>query len=342
MKIPKLTQQAMVVAFAACIPVLTSLYKVRMLDAVVLILSGVMAVYNVNCLSRGKCNAWATLVAISFFVTTMFQLRNQEGAEPSTDNQEGAIPPAADNQEPKAPATWPEYKNRYYTSDGESRLPNKAQLIDARSKYGGTNNNLDIKQSIDLVISFVDMFKESGLGEGTVLAPGTTGTTIYESILNFDVDENGDGPITKLAKAVAEILANVQNRRTNIFDIARNLAVDVVTAIDIMCKLFGEDVFLIIIDNVLSITHWAAFITDMIGILGDLIQNNFDCAKETVDDATYKFNVARCTDPKELTDEEYKEFKCVCLDPTKTQWDRIKEGCDEPITKEPNETEETE
>jgi hypothetical protein len=188
-------------------------------------------------------------VAISFFVTTMFQLRNQEGAEPSTDNQEGAIPPAADNQEPKAPATWPEYKNRYYTSDGESRLPNKAQLIDARSKYGGTNNNLDIKQSIDLVISFVDMFKESGLGEGTVLAPGTTGTTIYESILNFDVDENGDGPITKLAKAVAEILANVQNRRTNIFDIARNLAVDVVTAIDIMCKLFGEDVFLIIIDN---------------------------------------------------------------------------------------------
>jgi len=101
-------------------------------------------------------------------------------------------------------------------------------------------------------------------------------------------------------------------------------------------------VFLIIIDNVLSITHWAAFITDMIRILGDLIQNNFDCAKETVDDATYKFNVARCTDPKELTDEEYKEFKCVCLDPTKTQWDRIKEGCDEPITKEPNETEETE
>jgi hypothetical protein len=79
----KLSQQATVVALAAALPVLTSTYKFRMLDSVILALAGALAVYNVNCLTRGNCNAWATLVAVSFFVTTLLQFKNYEGQEPA-------------------------------------------------------------------------------------------------------------------------------------------------------------------------------------------------------------------------------------------------------------------
>jgi hypothetical protein len=54
-----------------------------MLDSVILALTGALAVYNVNCLTRGNCNAWATLVAVSFFITTLLQFKNYEGQEPA-------------------------------------------------------------------------------------------------------------------------------------------------------------------------------------------------------------------------------------------------------------------
>ena len=82
MKMPKLSQQAMIVAFAAALPVLASAYKLRVLDAAVLLLSGALAVYNVNCLTAGSCNTWATVVSISFFIMTIMQLMApREGLE---------------------------------------------------------------------------------------------------------------------------------------------------------------------------------------------------------------------------------------------------------------------
>jgi len=82
MKMPKLSQQAMIVAFAALLPVLASAYKLRVLDAAVLLLSGALAVYNVNCLTTGSCNTWATVVSVSFFLMTIMQLMApREGLE---------------------------------------------------------------------------------------------------------------------------------------------------------------------------------------------------------------------------------------------------------------------
>ena len=82
MKMPKLSQQAMIVAFAAALPVLASAYKLRVLDAAVLLLSGALAVYNVNCLTAGNCNTWATVVSVSFFIMTIMQLMvPREGLE---------------------------------------------------------------------------------------------------------------------------------------------------------------------------------------------------------------------------------------------------------------------
>ena len=86
MKMPKLSQQAMIVAAAAVLPVLASAYKLRVLDAAVLALSGALAVYNVNCLTAGSCNTWATVVSISFFVMTIMQLMApREGMEGEED-----------------------------------------------------------------------------------------------------------------------------------------------------------------------------------------------------------------------------------------------------------------
>jgi hypothetical protein len=75
----KLSQQAIAVAVVSVLPVLASAYRVRAVDALVLSLTGMLAVYNVNCLTKGNCNAWATLVALSFFVTTLSQFWNREG-----------------------------------------------------------------------------------------------------------------------------------------------------------------------------------------------------------------------------------------------------------------------
>ena len=82
MKMPKLSQQAMIVAFAAALPVLASAWNMRVLDAAVLALSGALAVYNVNCLTAGSCNTWATVVSVSFFLMTIMQLMvPREGLE---------------------------------------------------------------------------------------------------------------------------------------------------------------------------------------------------------------------------------------------------------------------
>ena len=119
MKMPKLSQQAMIVAFAAILPVLASAYKLRIMDAAVLLLSGALAVYNVNCLTAGSCNTWATVVSVSFFLMTILQLmaprEGLEGEEEMpkeeevivTDKEEVTEVPAEVEEKPAAPAAEP-------------------------------------------------------------------------------------------------------------------------------------------------------------------------------------------------------------------------------------------
>src|SRR6056300_764278 len=111
MKMPKLSQQAMIVAVAAVLPVLASAYKLRIMDAAVLALSGALAVYNVNCLTAGSCNTWATVVSISFFIMTIMQLmaprEGMEGEKETTvevADEEVVVEAPAETKEVKAPA----------------------------------------------------------------------------------------------------------------------------------------------------------------------------------------------------------------------------------------------
>jgi hypothetical protein len=125
MKMPKLSQQAMIVAVAAALPVLASAYKLRVLDAAVLALSGALAVYNVNCLTRGSCNTWATIVSISFFIMTILQLmaprEGMEGEDAKTeevvvtDDEEVTEEPVKVEEKPM--------KNATVVAPTESKMP---------------------------------------------------------------------------------------------------------------------------------------------------------------------------------------------------------------------------
>ena len=132
MKMPKLSQQAMIVAFAAALPVLASAYKLRVLDAAVLLLSGALAVYNVNCLTAGSCNTWATVVSVSFFIMTIMQLMTpREGLEGEeevvvTDAKEVTEVPAVVEEVPAAPAAEP--------APTEAKMPAEAKPEKAIAK----------------------------------------------------------------------------------------------------------------------------------------------------------------------------------------------------------------
>jgi len=139
MKMPKMSQQAMIVAFAAALPVLASAYKLRVLDAAVLLLSGALAVYNVNCLTAGSCNTWATVVSVSFFVMTIMQLmvprEGLEGEEEMpkkeeemlvTDKEEVTEVPAEVEEKPAAPAAEP--------APMEAKMPAEAKPEKAMAK----------------------------------------------------------------------------------------------------------------------------------------------------------------------------------------------------------------
>lgn len=74
MNTSSLSVQAMIVAAAAAMPTLVAAYKMRWMDALILLLSGALSVYNVNCLTTGNCNLWATIVSVSFFLMTVVQV----------------------------------------------------------------------------------------------------------------------------------------------------------------------------------------------------------------------------------------------------------------------------
>lgn len=68
-----ITNQALVVLLSGMIPVVLAAMKWRLVDAFVLLLSALLAVYNMTCLSGPKCTTWAWILAISFAIVTVFE-----------------------------------------------------------------------------------------------------------------------------------------------------------------------------------------------------------------------------------------------------------------------------
>jgi hypothetical protein len=209
----KLSQQAVLVALAAIVPVITSVYKLRVFDATILALSGVLAVYNVNCLTRGNCNAWATLVAVSFFVTTLFQLRKREGIDPFS------MPPSLleynDN-----------YKNKYLPTSLKIKMilnKNETDLDDDFIMF----NDLDIL--VNIVNSFIqepsDFFDVND---------------VYNQIIS-GLPEDG-GLITKLATIFSSISDTLGAQITDIFAVANTLLDSVIEYLNNTCTTTREEI----------------------------------------------------------------------------------------------------
>jgi hypothetical protein len=314
MKIPKLTQQAMVVGIVACLPVLCSLYKMRSLDALVLIISGSLAVYNVNCLTKGNCNAWATLVAVSFFITTLFQLRISEGqigATPTQGGQTGATPTQG------APS-WTEYSNTYKPLPDSNSL--KAQMTSIQSSLGTSNSILN---SLSMLVTFVNTFQDenSKFDENAILTQIMAGTSTDEG-----------GLLTQLATRLVEIQTSLANRRLDIFGIAEFLLDDITGALNVMCGTLSGDSIIEIINNLTSIELWQSYIEDVLKLassIGDLGGLAFQCAPITgqIMDAAGVGRPVTTEGEKTLRDDF---ADTICNDPKSTQEDRDLFKCPPP------------
>ena len=192
----KLSQQAIVVAFAVVLSVLTSTYKFHMLDSVILALVGALAVYNVNCLTRGNCNAWATLVAVSFFITTLLQLKNYEGQDGVDYSKDFDISdyvkeiniinnlPAFDvvkNIALSPPTGFDVIESFQYVSNIVNAFSNTTKVIDAETVINDLIFKGDVTVFYEVINNFIDILT-------TVTSLPSKVFTIAQDVLNALID----------------------------------------------------------------------------------------------------------------------------------------------------------
>ena len=247
MKKLELSQQATVVALAAALPVITSTYKLRMMDATILALTGGLAVYNVNCLTKGNCNTWATLTAVSFFVMTLLQLKNYEGAEGETsDGGQGQ-----DGGDQSTDATT--------TSSGDQEQ-RKLDLFKAADAFPGVQEvnkiiksatELDPFASLEYMINIIKKFVPD------VAKTFETPTTILE-----DVILRGD--LSSFSLVITEfgnLLTTLTTLQGDLLNLAQDLVGNLTDLLKQMCENAGLDQINSLLQSFLSIHVYMEFIT---------------------------------------------------------------------------------
>jgi len=246
MKKLELSQQATVVALAAVLPVITSTYKLRMMDATILALTGGLAVYNVNCLTKGNCNTWATLTAVSFFVMTLLQLKNYEGAE-------GETPDGTQEQDGGDQST------DETTTSGGNQAELKGELfgnvaaypsVAAVQKLAKPDISLDPFASLNYMIKMVTTFLPDL--ENTFKAPGTILTDV---ILEGDLTA-----FTDVVTAFGKLLSDLTTLQTNLLNLAENLVGNLTDLLKNMCDNAGLDQVNSLLKSFLSIHVYMNFI----------------------------------------------------------------------------------
>jgi len=247
MKKLELSQQATVVALAAALPVITSTYKLRMMDATILALTGGLAVYNVNCLTKGNCNTWATLTAVSFFVMTLLQLKNYEGAEGETsDGGQGQ-----DGGDQSTDATT--------TSSGDQEQ-RKLDLFKAADAFPGVQEVNKIIQSateLDPFASLQYMINIIAKFVPAVAEKFKTPATILE-----DVILRGD--LSSFSLVITEfgnLLTTLTTLQGDLLNLAQDLVGNLTDLLKQMCENAGLDQINSLLQSFLSIHVYMEFIT---------------------------------------------------------------------------------
>jgi len=247
MKKLALSQQATVVALAAALPVITSTYKLRMMDATILALTGGLAVYNVNCLTKGNCNTWATLTAVSFFVMTLLQLKNYEGAEGDTSG--GGQGQDGGDQSTDATTTS--------SGDQEQR---KLDLFKAADAFPGVQEVNKIIQSateLDPFASLQYMINIIAKFVPAVAEKFKTPATILE-----DVILRGD--LSSFSLVITEfgnLLTTLTTLQGDLLNLAQDLVGNLTDLLKQMCENAGLDQINSLLQSFLSIHVYMEFIT---------------------------------------------------------------------------------
>jgi len=247
MKKLELSQQATVVALAAALPVITSTYKLRMMDATILALTGGLAVYNVNCLTKGNCNTWATLTAVSFFVMTLLQLKNYEGAEGDTSG--GGQGQDGGDQSTDATTTS--------SGDQEQR---KLDLFKAADAFPGVQEVNKIIQSateLDPFASLQYMINIIAKFVPAVAEKFKTPATILE-----DVILRGD--LSSFSLVITEfgnLLTTLTTLQGDLLNLAQDLVGNLTDLLKQMCENAGLDQINSLLQSFLSIHVYMEFIT---------------------------------------------------------------------------------
>jgi len=266
MKKLELSQQATVVALAAALPVITSTYKLRMMDATILALTGGLAVYNVNCLTKGNCNTWATLTAVSFFVMTLLQLKNYEGAEGETsDGGQGQ-----DGGDQSTDATT--------TSSGDQGQDGGDQSTDATTTSSGDQEQrkLDLFKAADAFPGVEEVNKI--IKSATELDPFASLQYMINIIAKFvpAVAEKFKTPATILEDVIlrgdlssfslvitefGNLLTTLTTLQGDLLNLAQDLVGNLTDLLKQMCENAGLDQINSLLQSFLSIHVYMEFIT---------------------------------------------------------------------------------
>lgn len=244
MKKLELSQQATVVALAAALPVITSTYKLRMMDATILALTGALAVYNVNCLTKGNCNTWATLTAVSFFVMTLLQLKNYEGAEGETSDgtqgQDGGDQ-STDNNTTSVGSQEQRKEDLFAAADAYPSVEDINKIINSAT-------NLDPFASLQYMIDIVKAFVPS--------VTFTDPTTILEDVILRGDLSSFQAVITEFGN----LLGTLTTLQGDLLDLAQNLVGNLTDLLKDMCESAGLDQVNSLLKSFLSIHVYMEFI----------------------------------------------------------------------------------
>lgn len=174
--------------------------------SLILFITGVIAVYNVNCLTKENCNAWVALVALLFLFATFLQLRKQEGLE----------------------ITIPDEVKTYNEKYSGTFLPNPAD-IEFTIKDNGSDFFTDLKNTVAVVNSFIPDVKDKFSYDNI--------STIFTSL----IPPKNTGVLSNFVNKLEDIFTSVVNQADDVFSAAKSLSKYVVDILKGDCTVSSED-----------------------------------------------------------------------------------------------------
>ena len=236
--------------------------------SLILFITGVIAVYNVNCLTKENCNAWVVLVALLFLFATFLQLRKQEGLEIT-------IPDEVKNYNKENGSSMPDEFKNYNEKYSGTFLPNPAD-IEFTIKDNGSDFFTDLKNTVAVVNSFIPDVKDKFSYDNI--------STIFTSL----IPPKNTGVLSNFVNKLEDIFTSVANQADDVFSAAKSLSKYVVDILKGDCTVSIEDLKGLID----KIKKWEEIVTKY----DNLIKNPPDLDLDKTKDEAIEFELNKIWD----------------------------------------------